>query len=145
MIRPDVMVSAISRPRSKELSPKPACAVGARFVSFSFPEARSWSEIEVTTPLDLVSMHGPGLARIDATAAVTSGSHRGAHQWSRAIHDHSEIPDGISYRSNHDNGELCVALFERARGGLLVVDTQAMTLDRNRLARLLGRYKVGLG
>ena len=42
-------------------------AVGARFVAYSFLEGRSCSEIEVTAPLRLVSVHGPGLARIGAT------------------------------------------------------------------------------
>lgn len=45
----------------------------------------------------------------------------------------------------HNNGEVCICLFERARGRLLVFDTQPLTLDRNRLAGLLGRYEVGLG
>lgn len=120
-------------------------AVGARFVAFSFLEERSCAEIEVTTPIHLASLHGSGLAGIGATAAVTSGPHAVARRWSRAIHDHRQAPDGISYRSNHDNGEVCVCLFERARGRLQVFDTRPLTLDRNRLAGLLGRYKVGLG
>jgi len=120
-------------------------AVGARFVALGFLEARSFSEIEVTEPLRLASLHGPGLARIGATAAVTSGPHRDAQDWSRALHDHPANPDGISYRSNHDNGEFCVALFERARNSLSVATTQSVTNDTDRLARLLGRYDVGLG
>src|SRR5262245_34466205 len=39
-------------------------AVGSRLVAFSFLEARSCSEIEVTADLRLASIHGPGLARV---------------------------------------------------------------------------------
>jgi hypothetical protein len=120
-------------------------SVGARFVSLTFLEARSFSEIALTKPLRLVSVHGPGLARIGATGAVTSGPHVIAQRWSRAIHDHSEAPDGISYRANHDNGELCAALFDRARDRLVPADPTPLTADRERLAALLERYKVGLG
>ncbi|MGV3634418.1 MAG: RES family NAD+ phosphorylase [Pseudorhodoplanes sp.] len=120
-------------------------SVGARFVALTFLEARSFSEIEVTAPLHLVSLHGPGLAQIGATGAVTSGPHVVAQQWSRAIHDHPAAPDGIAYRSNHDNGEICVALFERAGDRLAPGNSQPMTIDSVRLAELLARYKVGLG
>lgn len=120
-------------------------SVGARFVALTFLETRSFSEIEVTAPLRLVSLHGPGLAQSGATGAVTSGPHVVAQQWSRAIHDHPAAADGIAYRSNHDNGEICVALFERAGDRLAPGNSQPMTIDSVRLAELLARYKVGLG
>ncbi|PPD15152.1 MAG: hypothetical protein CTY25_07745 [Methylobacterium sp.] len=120
-------------------------SVGARFVALTFLEARSFSEIEVSAPLRLVSLHGPGLAQIGATGAVTSGPHAVAQQWSQAIHDHPTVPDGIAYRSNHDNGEICVALFEHVGDHLAPSDPQPMTTNRTRLAKLLARYKVGLG
>lgn len=119
--------------------------VGARFVALTFLEARSFSEIEVTAPLRLLSLHGPGLAQIGATSAVTSGPHVVAQQWSRAIHDHPMAPEGIAYRSNHDNGEICVALFDHADDRLAPSSPQPITMDRVRLAELLARYKVGLG
>ena len=65
--------------------------VGARFVALAFLEERSFSEIEVTAPLRLVSIHGPGLAQLGATGAVTSGPHAVAQLWSRAVHDHPII------------------------------------------------------
>ena len=120
-------------------------SVGARFVALTFLEARSFSEIEVTAPLRLLSLHGPGMAQIGATSAVTSGPHVVAQQWSRAIHDHPMTPEGIAYRSNHDNGEICVALFDHADDRLAPGNPQPMTMDRGRLAELLARYKVGLG
>lgn len=120
-------------------------AVGARIVALSFLEARSFCTIEVTASLRLVSVHGPGLAPLGATGAVTSGPHAIAQQWSRAIHEHPSAPDGVSYRSNHDNGELCVSLFERAGSRLKPALPIPILDDRTQLAALLDRYNVGLG
>jgi hypothetical protein len=120
-------------------------AAGMRFVQLSFLEARSFSNIEVRKPIQLVSLHGPALAQLGATAPVSSGLHPPARQWSRAIYDHPTAPDGIAYRSNHDNGELCVALFERASARLGAAGSQPIMTNRSRLAALLARYKVGLG
>jgi hypothetical protein len=120
-------------------------AVGTRFVSLSFLAARSFAVITLTAPLNLVSLHGPGLARLGATGVVSSGPHVLAQLWSRAIHDHPTAPDGILYRSNHDNGELCVALFERCGARLHHTVSRLMNADRAALGLLLERYKVGLG
>ncbi|MFG1423223.1 RES family NAD+ phosphorylase [Roseixanthobacter liquoris] len=120
-------------------------AVGTRFVQLSFLEARSFSDIEIRKPIQLVSLHGPGLAQLGATGAVSSGLHPPARQWSKAIHDHPAKPDGIAYRSNHDNGELCIALFEQSRRSLHAHPSQPIMADRSRLASLLARYKMGLG
>lgn len=120
-------------------------AVGARFVALAFLEARSFSQIEVTARLRLVSIHGQGLAQVGATAAVTSGPYTVAQKWSRVIHDHPSKPDGIAYRSNHDNSELCVALFEHVANRLTPIAPEPITKDRDRLSELLTRYKVGLG
>lgn len=120
-------------------------AVGARFVAITFLEERSFAEIEVAAPLRLTSIHGPGLAQLGATGAVTSCPHAIAQFWSRAIYDHPSSPDGIAYRSNHDNGELCVALFDRAGIHLTEAGSEPIMNDRVRLASLLARYQVGLG
>jgi hypothetical protein len=66
-------------------------------------------------------------------------------KWSRAIHDHPSARHGIAYRSNHDNGELCIALFEQAADRLRVKAQRSMLADRHLLAGLLKRYEVGLG
>jgi hypothetical protein len=90
-------------------------------------------------------VHGPGLARLGATSIVTSGAHALAQRWSRAIHDHPAAPDGLLYRANHDNGELCAALFDRCAERLASHQAEGLFADRTRLAALLDRYKVGLG
>lgn len=120
-------------------------AVGARFVAMTFLDERSFAEIEVTSPLQVVSLHGPGLAQLGATGVVSSGLHALAQQWSQAIHDHPQAPDGIAYRSNHDNGELCVALFDRCQANLRIAGSRPIMANRAALAALLNRYTVGLG
>jgi hypothetical protein len=120
-------------------------AVGARLVPLSRLAGRSATVLRVETELRLVELHGPGLARLGATAVVSSGTYDVSQPWSRAIHDHPANVDGIVYRSNHDNGEHCVALFERCRDRLQPGTTTGLMQDRARLAKLLDRYKVGLG
>lgn len=118
--------------------------VGARLLAFSQTVARSVSVLTATAELRLAGLHGPGLAPTGATAAVSSGTYDLSQPWSRAIYDHPAEVDGIAYRSNHDNGEFCVALFERSRGRLRSGPAIELIHDRARLAALLDRYKVGL-
>lgn len=120
-------------------------AVGTTILSWAFLAERSVTTIATVRPLRLVSLHGPGLAAIGATSAISGGLHGPAQAWSRALHDHSGVPDGLSYRANHDNGEHCVALFERAADAISVEGSDSLIADRGRLARLIERYKVALG
>lgn len=120
-------------------------ASGARLVSRSFLAERAWAQFPVLRDLRLVALHGAGLARLGATAAVTSGDHAVARRWSAALHAHPAELDGIAYRANHDNGELCAALFERSGGSLGLHRSEGLLEDRIALAALLDRYGVGLG
>jgi hypothetical protein len=118
--------------------------VGAALVSRAFLAERGFTEITAKAALRLARMHGPGLARLGATAAVTSGPYVLAQPWSRALHAHPAAVDGIAYRSNHDNGEFCAALFERCASRLRVGPSVGLMSDPSRLAALLDRYGVGL-
>jgi hypothetical protein len=120
-------------------------SVGATLLSLHYLTSRSATILTAMAELRLVQMHGPGLSRLGATAAVSSGTYDGSQPWSHAIHDHPAVVDGIVYRSNHDNGELCAAFFQRCRARLQPGPTSPLTGDRDRLAALLDRYKVGLG
>jgi hypothetical protein len=107
--------------------------------------ARSIATIEVQHELRLVALHGPGLGRVGTTAepAVTS-DYTLSQAWSRAFWEHAEKPDGLVYRSRHDDSALCVALYDRAKHNLAIVDEQNLTDDPRLLARLLKRYRLGL-
>lgn len=118
---------------------------GSALVPLSRLAGRVVSLLAVAAELRLVELHGTGLARMGATAAVSSGTYETSQPWSRAIFVHPATADGIVYRSNHDNGELCVALFDRCRTRLRATPPTALLGDRRRLASLLDRYQVGLG
>jgi len=104
---------------------------------------RSATELVVTVELGLAELHGPGLAGVGSTA-VTSSTYEVSQPWSHAIHSHPANVDGIVYRSNHDNGELCVALFDRCRDRLRPGSRTGLMADRAALAELLDRYRIGL-
>lgn len=117
---------------------------GARLVPLSWLSVRSATTLRVEAALRLVELHGPGLSRLGATAAVSSGIYDVSQPWSRALYAHPVAVDGIVYRSNHDNGELCVALFDRCRSRLVEEARHELLANRAALARLLDAYKVGL-
>ena len=106
---------------------------------------RSIATVEARRDLRLVPNHGSGLARSGVTAELASGSDYAASQlWSRALWEHSDQPDGILYRSRHDDSALSVAVYDRAKDGLAVAGDRSLTEDAQRLARLLRRYGLGL-
>ena len=106
---------------------------------------RRISVLEVRRPLRLVSMQGPGLARLGVTAELASGgNYLASQQWSRALWEHQDYPDGILYRARHDDSALCVALYDRAEDALAEAESHSLTEDPQNLARMLKRYAVGL-
>lgn len=106
---------------------------------------RSIATIELRRELRLVPLHGASLARLGATAELASGSDYALSQaWSRALWEHADKPDGILYRSRHDDSALCVAVYDRARDSLAIIGNDSLAEDSQLLARLLRRYALGL-
>jgi hypothetical protein len=64
---------------------------------------RSLARLQVIRRLALARMHGPGLRRMKATAAVVRGSDDVTWAWSHALHAHSGRVDGVAYRPCHDS------------------------------------------
>lgn len=122
-------------------------ALGREEVSESGDLApRNLARIQGNRALSLARMHGPGLRRVQATAAVVQGSYDVTWAWSHALHEHPDHVDGIVYRARHDDDDLAVALFERARDAIVVLDSTPL-LDLSLGAELgswLDRYDVGL-
>ena len=108
---------------------------------------RRIATVALRRDLRLVRLHGPGLARIGATAENTHG-HEGGYEtsqtWSRALWGHPDQPDGIGYGARHDDSELCVALYDRARDAIQVTGESPLDEDPARLMRLLRRYGIAL-
>ncbi len=106
---------------------------------------RSIATVEVHRDLRLVPIHGSSLARSGVTAELVTGSdYVGSQLWSRALWEHSDEPDGILYRSRHDDSALWVAVYDRARDGLAIVRDHSLAEDPRQLAGLLRRYGLGL-
>src|ERR1022692_3804102 len=95
--------------------------------------------------LRLVPVHGSRLARVGVTAEMASGGNCvGCRLWSRALWERADKPDGILFRSRHDDSALCVAVYDRARDGLAIVRDHSLAEDSQQMARLLRRYGLGL-
>jgi hypothetical protein len=116
-----------------------------RIVALDDLDGRSVATVQARRDLRLVPIHGSSLARLGVTAELaTGGDYTGSQLWSRALWEHSDKPDGILYRSRHDDSALCVAVYDRAKDGLAIIRDDLLTEDSQLLARLLGRYGLGL-
>jgi hypothetical protein len=76
-------------------------------------DVRSMATLTNGAPLRLVQAHGSGLARIGATAALSTGGYRSSRQWALQLWGHRDQPDGLVYVSRHNPGLLCAAIFDR--------------------------------
>src|SRR5215469_16281575 len=116
-----------------------------RIVAHSDLAMRSVATVEVRSDLQLVPLHGSRLGRLGVTAEVASGSDYTFSQfWSRALWEHRNAPDGILYRPRHDDSAFCVAIYDRAKDALGVVQEHSLVEDPQTLAKLLRRYALGL-
>jgi hypothetical protein len=107
---------------------------------------RNLARLVVERPLRLARMHGAGLRRIKATAAVVQDPYEITWAWSHAIHAHPECLAGISYRARHDDDGLALALFQRDETALRLLDSTPL-LDPSLATDLgawLDRYDIGL-
>ena len=105
---------------------------------------RSYVVFEALRPLRIVRIYGRWMAPLGATAEVTASgpAYDVPQAWSAALYAHPSKADGIAYYARHDNSELCVALFDRARGALAEVRREP-DLDQEWFWELAERYGVG--
>ena len=94
---------------------------GTRVITISALRSRGVAEIHVQRPLRLVDLTGPGLAHLEADERLCAGDYTVAQRWSLALFRHPQKPDGLYYRSRHDPGRLCAAIYQRAARKLHVV------------------------
>lgn len=82
-------------------------------VSYNDIKQRSLSILQATRDLRLVKAMGENLSRLGTTAAISTGPYNPCGEWSDALFDHPEEPDGILFASRHNPDEPCIALFEK--------------------------------
>lgn len=122
-------------------------APGRDVVSWEKLRSRPLAATESERPLRLVDLTGGGLARIGATAAISTDAYGKAQQWSRALHDHPAAPDGLRYRLKHDPSRVGVALFDRVGAHAIrsrPVGALVAAEHRKLLAAILKEYGFGL-
>jgi RES domain len=79
--------------------------------------------IALTRELRLVNLHGgEAVGALGATGVIGVGPQSLARRWSKALHNHPDLPDGIEYRCRHNSDEVGVAFFDR------IGDTSLMAL-----------------
>lgn len=93
--------------------------------------------------LRLVQFYGNGLSKLGTNAVSSSGPYTLSQQWPAALHNHPSQPDGLAYRAPHDNDQVAVALFERTKDKIKVVQTLALT-DPRLPEPLVVRYELKL-
>lgn len=85
-----------------------------RIVRRAFVDARGWSALVLDRTLSLALVRDTGLTRIGVDASVTTTDDY-AVSGDLALRLYQAYPrlDGLSYRSRHNNGEVCYAIFDR--------------------------------
>lgn len=119
---------------------------GASIITPDVLATKAYVRLKATRDLRFAELHGPGLAVLGATAEVV---HSGlpydvAQAWSKALYEHPGKFDGISYRSRHDDAEICFAIFDRAIDGI-VEEIRIRDLDGDWFWKVAIHYNVGIG
>jgi hypothetical protein len=85
-----------------------------QIISRAYVEQRAWTEFTTVRPLKLMKLYDDGLFWHATDAGITAlPNYTRSRQIGLAIFREGPDLDGIAYRSRHDNGEICVALFDR--------------------------------
>jgi hypothetical protein len=115
-----------------------------RLVAQSELDIRSLCRIGLVRDVRVVPLHGEHLAQLSASAVVSAGPYALSRRWAQAIHSHPEQPDGIVYRSNFDNDQFAVVLFDRATDAIDDGRSAPLMSDLSLLGLILDRYKASM-
>jgi len=109
-----------------------------RDVLWSHVQQKRQAAFRLVEPLQLVKLHGEGLAWFEATAAdIAESDYSLPQKLSNRVHGLFPV-DGIQYRSRFDNDELCVALFDRADAKIELASEGAL-IDKTWTTEVLAR------
>ena len=103
-------------------------------------EERALAFIQATD-LNLLDITGTGAFQIGAKGPVWAGDRAISREWSKAIHNHPDMVDGICYAGNHNASEFSVALFDRAQGKV-TLNTTVDWLQLPGLGTIMDAYGI---
>lgn len=117
---------------------------GRRVIDPGLLAAKGYVLLTTRSDLTLISMAGPGLAILGATAEMTSSAPPYAMPqiWSAALRAHPTAVDGIVYRSRHDDDQICYALFN-ATAAVVTEISRITDLDSDWFWELAETYEMG--
>jgi hypothetical protein len=116
-----------------------------RFVARANLQHRALATLTLTRDVTLVQTFGPALVQLGARVQSLLGHYAHAQAWSRAFFEHPDAPDGILYRSSHDDEQLCVALFNRAADALAYEPPSLVLAEHpDLIRRICAHYSVAL-
>lgn len=112
-----------------------------RIVSRTDVEHRQWSVLRAGRDLKLLKLFDNGLIAHGVTADICTGNDYRTSQ-ALALRFHATHPDldGIAYRSRHDNGRLCYAVFDRLTPAELTSVNNHRFIDEKAMADGLLRH-----
>src|SRR5262249_42118380 len=109
-------------------------------IRLSDVQRRSVSRLRTNRRLRLVKMYDDGLQQLGLDNAISTGPYDPCGLWSDALWGHRDRPDGVAYRSRHDSGHVCLAIFERADIALSAAPSEPLTTHAITLQQVLTRY-----
>lgn len=120
----------------------------SRVVTTAELKAKAIAELRGSRPLRLIDLTQSGaLLRIGADARLFSADRTAAQQWSKALHDHPALADGLLYPSRLDPVRQAVGLFEDRAPRLTELSRQtwyAPGPQRRLLAKIAEHYRIEL-
>jgi hypothetical protein len=85
-----------------------------RIVKRAFIEERMWTPLRLECALTLAKIMDEGLLFHGVDASVSASDDYGpSRELALALYEDFPVLDGLAYRSRHNNGEICYALFDR--------------------------------
>lgn len=100
-------------------------------------------KIQLRQPLVLVKLTGSGPSAMKIpTDAVKGSSHKLGQALSRAIWEHSDVVDGLIYRSRLNDDHINIAIYDRARHKLRTSKKVALVDCKSRLASIFDELGI---
>jgi RES domain len=114
----------------------------SQILSQAFVEQRAWTELTLQRPVTLMKLYDDGLFWHRTDAWISASDDYSAPR-KLALDAFRQCPalDGLTYRSRHNNGELCYALFDRvAKADLSEGPKHFLRDHRADVAGLMAKY-----